>query len=101
MKKILFTALLCVFTFATSAQTYDTLYNRVEECYYTKWYDTCDCFLKGGRFQSLNVVSADRPDDLAAYPAFTPDSMEVKGVMLFVQDDISPRLYHIDERLPE
>ncbi|MBP5540065.1 MAG: hypothetical protein J6X88_00270, partial [Bacteroidales bacterium] len=39
------------------AQTYDTIYNRAENCYYTSWYDTCECFLKGQRFQSLNVVT--------------------------------------------
>ncbi|MBP5541702.1 MAG: hypothetical protein J6X88_08660, partial [Bacteroidales bacterium] len=42
---------------AAKAQTYDTIYNRAENCYYTSWYDTCECFLKGQRFQSLNVVT--------------------------------------------
>ena len=102
MKKILVIAYMCVSAFATSAQTYDTLYNRVEECYYNYWYDTCECFLKGQRFRRLNVVTTGNvPDDIGVHPAFTPDSMEVKGVMLFVNMDISPSTYHLDQKLPE
>ncbi len=101
MKKLFLSILACLPLLA-SAQTYDTIYNRAENCYYTSWYDTCECFLKGQRFQSLNVVtvSAD-PNSFAVYPAFTPTPMEVKGVMLFVLKDIPRSRYYYDYRLPE
>ena len=44
MKKIVFILMLVAISVQVCGQTYDTIYNRSDELYYSEWYDTACVF---------------------------------------------------------
>jgi len=103
MRKLTVIALFVLTGCAATAQRYDTVYNRVPNGYYHKWYDTCACFLAGTRFNLVNLGDGPTEDTtfINTRASFVPQPTLISGGLLMVDME---RTYHYwlnDYRKPE
>ena len=84
MKKIVVTLILIAVTVRMCGQTYDTVYNRSNELYYSEWYDTSLVFLDTGRPCCLfnRAISGNIPTRYIALSDYTPRPLRVRGLAL-------------------
>lgn len=108
MKKVFLTISLAILSMVSvSAQTYDTIDSRYEKCYYTRWYDTCRCYLGGqnGKYgRATNQFT--NPAELIAFPNQTDAPIQLKGgLVMEIIDTYESLLIRFDNlgfpRVPE
>ena len=91
MKNIL-VALLFIVAVPVWGQTYDTIYNRSDELYYSEWYDTACVFYDSSRpccLFSYSPGSSNTPVRYEAFSGYTSRPLQVRGLALMHTIDYS------------
>ena len=96
-KTILFTALVLA-VMMSSAQN-DTMYDRYERYYYTKWYDECPQYYDTA--YTLFHLWPQVCNHIEIKEDYTPAPLKIKGLVAFVVKNPSNEHYIYDYRLPE
>ena len=84
MKKIALTLIMIVVALQMWGQTYDTVYNRSAELYYSEWYDTTLVFMDSGRPSCLYCDPPFGRIDrfYSAFSDYTSRPLMVRGLAL-------------------
>ena len=93
MKKIVIAIMLFAAAVQVSGQTYDTIYNRSDELYYSEWYDTSLVFLDTGDPCCLFIKSPYGNTSLRylVISDYTPRPLKVRGLALMHTKDYTHR----------
>ena len=113
MKRVFFLSFVLLFDTISFAQTTDTVDSRYDSCYYTHWYDTCQCFLNGqiAKYYVTNAAkySVSSIGEIDAFPNTTNSPIQVKGglAMVVIPENDYRNIFHYPvytlgySRLPE
>jgi hypothetical protein len=108
MKKIILSLILFLVSAQVCGQTYDTVYNRSDELYYSEWYDTALAFwdTNGPCCLNRNEPAGYTPTIYEAWSDYTSRPLQVRGLALMHtinwSSDCYPRTVHWPSgRVPE
>lgn len=116
MKKILLLLVLSIMVEQGWAQTYDTVYNRSSELYYSDWYDTCAYFfeppchdlVRNAYCLYTRTIECDNLYNFLVVPDYTSRPLKVRGLAVMHTRDYNMLcmssnsvLCHDTSRLPE
>ncbi len=95
MKKVILSLILLFISVHLCGQTYDTVYNRSDELYYSEWYDTALAFwdTNGPCCLRHNEPAGYTPRIYEAWSDYTSRPLKVRGLALMHTIDWSDQCY--------